>query len=652
MAKNLILTTIFDAVDKVSKTMVGMGRSVNRFVNQARNGMNRVEKSVSKLGGAFGGLATLIGGLAIGSAILTANLEAEKSMASLSSITGVTGKAFEGFQDKIREVSKSQKMFVGDTAKAFEIIGSMKSDLLSSADALGKVTEAAILLKKATGMELEESANALTNTLNQFGLGADQSLRVVNALAAGSKAGSAGVSQISESLIRFGSIASANNISLEESIALIETFGEKSLYSGESGTATRNMLIKMSALRGATGEAQKQLKKFGVNIDLVTDTSKPFIERLIEMKKVSKDAVAVQKIFGEDNMANVQSLFALTDTYTQMKLKIENTTVAMEQKATMTGTLSSKLEELKASFLNVTLATDKESDGLKNLKKALEWATNNIELLIKVTTVAVGAFIAFKTIMMVLTVVQWAANIAIAVGKGIQIASTAATWAMRASIIALRTVLVAAVIAQWSLNVALSANPIGLVIIGIAGLIATVLIVIKYWDEWGATLRKVFPGLALAADIIVNLYEGISKIVNIFQNNGWQDGFKAIGKVIFDFLISPIENLLILMSKIPGMASAIQPALDKISDIRKSMDVEVKTLAPQMAESGTFNPMQNFNPYSAVNPDAANVQQIIERTNSTNNSVTLDINDPKGMTKVSSNPNAVPIYTNKNLIRK
>ena len=65
-------------------------------------------------------------------------------------------------------------MFAGDTAKAFEIIGSAKPELLASADAMGLVTDAAITLSKATGDELESSAQSLTNTLNQFGLAADQ----------------------------------------------------------------------------------------------------------------------------------------------------------------------------------------------------------------------------------------------------------------------------------------------------------------------------------------------------------------------------------------------------------------------------------------------------------------------------------------------
>lgn len=42
--------------------------------------------------------------------------------------------------------------------------------------------------------------------------------------------------------------------------------------------------------------------------------------------------------------------------------------------------------------------------------------------------------------------------------------------------------------AQWLLNAAITANPIGLLVVAIAALIAMVVVAIKYYDKWGATL--------------------------------------------------------------------------------------------------------------------------------------------------------------------
>ena len=48
-------------------------------------------------------------------------------------------------------------------------------------------------------------------------------------------------------------------------------------------------------------EAQKQLAKFGVNLDVVTNKSLPLAERLKEFSKIGNDATAMVKVFGKEN---------------------------------------------------------------------------------------------------------------------------------------------------------------------------------------------------------------------------------------------------------------------------------------------------------------------------------------------------------------
>jgi hypothetical protein len=45
------------------------------------------------------------------------------------------------------------------------------------------------------------------------------------------------------------------------------------------------------------------------------------------------------------------------------------------------------------------------------------------------------------------------------------------------------TGLVSATAAQWGLNIAMNANPIGLIVLGLAAIIGVIVLVIKYWDE-------------------------------------------------------------------------------------------------------------------------------------------------------------------------
>jgi hypothetical protein len=47
------------------------------------------------------------------------------------------------------------------------------------------------------------------------------------------------------------------------------------------------------------------------------------------------------------------------------------------------------------------------------------------------------------------------------------------------------------VAAQWLLNVALTANPIGVIIMAIAALVAAIVFLIAYWDEFVAAISKI-----------------------------------------------------------------------------------------------------------------------------------------------------------------
>ena len=248
---------IFKAIDKITAPVRKMANTVKTFGRNAQVSMKRASISMSnfnkkvsmvhanvrtKIGGILGQLGRLgvgIGLLAVGTQVVQANIELDRSLASLSAITGKTGTQFEIFTKQVNQVAKAQTIFAGDTAKAFEVVASAQPILLDNAEALGRVTNAAITLSKASGDDLAASAQNLTGVMNQFNLAADQSERVMNALAAGSVAGSANITNVAASMKNFGAVASGANLSVEQSIALVEVMGSKSIFAEEAGTKLR-----------------------------------------------------------------------------------------------------------------------------------------------------------------------------------------------------------------------------------------------------------------------------------------------------------------------------------------------------------------------------------------------------------------------------
>ena len=60
--------------------------------------------------------------------------------------------------------------------------------------------------------------------MNQFSLGAEQSERTINVLAAGAKVGAASIAQTSEAMVNFGSVAAGANLSVEQAVGAVQVF--------------------------------------------------------------------------------------------------------------------------------------------------------------------------------------------------------------------------------------------------------------------------------------------------------------------------------------------------------------------------------------------------------------------------------------------
>jgi len=145
--------------------------------------------------------------------------------------------------------------------------------------------------------------------------------------------------------------------------------------------------------------------------------------------------------------------------------------------------------------------------------------------------------------------------------------------AATASLITHTVVTKAAAAAQWLLNAAMNANPIGLVIMAIAALVAIVTIVIKKYDEWGAALTFVLGPLGLIINIVMTIKRYWDSIVDAFSNGGFLEGIKQIGKALLDMVLYPVQRLLELLSNIPGLGNLAGKGADFIKEMRANLNM-------------------------------------------------------------------------------
>jgi TP901 family phage tail tape measure protein len=129
--------------------------------------------------------------------------------------------------------------------------------------------------------------------------------------------------------------------------------------------------------------------------------------------------------------------------------------------------------------------------------------------------------------------------------------------------------------AQWLLNAAMLANPIGLIIAGIAALIALVTVIIRKYDEWGAAITLAMGPLGAVINLVQSFRRNWEDVKSSFTDGGIIAGLKKIGAVILDALLMPIQQLLELVAKIPGLGDLAGNGADYINDLRKKLGVDM-----------------------------------------------------------------------------
>lgn len=592
MGATIKIPTIFTAVDKFSSVVSKMGKGIKTFGADSVSAMKRFDNKISSTFGKLSNLSQMALGLGVGAVFGLAiqnNIEYEDSLASVATITGVTGKGLADLEAMSMKTAVSQRMLGKDVLKAYELIGSAKPELLSNTKLLDEVTNSAVTLAKAGRMELAPAAESLTNTLNQFGLGGEKAKNIIDNLANGAQLGSASIVETSDSLAKFGTIAAATGTKVNESVALIQLVSpfEKG---AEAGTKLRNILGKMAGAKILPKDASLVLQRLGVNLDVVTDKSLPLSVRLKEMSKVGKNATDVMQVFGTENAALAQAVFNNVGSFDKMLAGVDKSGTALEQAKLQTNTFKSAIDNIKVSFLNTTTATQSQNSTLDAFKSILFAVGDNMDTVVTVALALVGAFVLLKVILIASTVATTAYNIVLGI-------STAITQnnkrALIGNVVAQNAYKVAMAIGTgvtWLATAATTAFGIALnlglwPILAIIAAVAAVILVIQNWSaitDWFGQKWEQFTSW---------ISELWGKVVSFFTEFDFKAMFIGIGQAIIDYMLFPLKGVLKLVAMIPGaVGEAAQSGLDKLNemtDLSAQFEGGKKEVLPSTTQAGS-----------------------------------------------------------------
>ncbi len=526
-----------EAVDQLDNKLEEAGKEAQQTGQKGAEAFDSVDKSIRNIE-----LTSLIQqvqmvGETLGQ-LATPAVDFEQSMADLSAITGSVGEELEDLTQTAREVGKASGLGASESARAFAILAGQIDVPIESLKVLQRET---ITLAQAGALPLEDAANAVAGTINQFGMEASEASRVVNVLAAGSRAGGAEVVDLSESFKVAGAAANAAGVSIEETAGALEVLAQNNTKGAEAGTAMRNMLVAMQTRLGI--DVSKTGFAGGLRV---------IQEELDKLQSPVERTTFLAKAFGRENMVAAQFLLSNADAVEEMTTAVTGTNSAMEQAEIRNDTWAHKMEVARAKIDDVLISMSSLSGSLLPMAGIIGEQVSKFSGLIPLVSSASKML------------------------QGFSIKTTVAT------------------VAQKGLNAVLRANPIGAVVTAISALVAGVVYAYNHFEgfrqsvqeTWGklqALWSMLYERLKPAFDLIGKIVGGALKIAFGWFAKQLEIVCTVIGAVAdgimdlikwFDKLLAPIDKACRKLGEFLGLRDkAAEPPAQPSETAQKMIDI-------------------------------------------------------------------------------
>jgi TP901 family phage tail tape measure protein len=465
----------------------------------------------------------------------------DASLKELSAITGVVGKDLDTIGGNAR---KSAVDFGGDASESVKsytlLLSKLTPEIAKNPEALDLMGDSIAKLGETMHGDLTGATTSAASAMNQFGVdltdpiaAAHEMDTMLNQMAASAKVGSQDVPVVAQALDQVGAVAKNANVSFAETNAALQVLGKYGKEGAEGGVALRNVLMTMGKKEFLPKEVLNQLQQAGVNIDVLSDKTRPLADRITELKKLSGKDEVLGAMFGAENTVAITGLLGSVDLLRDYTTQITQDQTALADMAATMGTSYQESKDRIVSYFDDIKLSIYGCTG-----EMLPFIDVGLEGIMGIMNLAPGLL------------------------------------AMKDLYVMLKESTIGQTIAQWDLNLAMDANPIGAIILAITALIAIVSAIIVYYDDWGAAISLVIGPLGWIINLVQSFVRHWDSITAAFEKGGIVGGLKRIGLVLLDALLYPVQQLLGLLSKIPGLGYLASGGAKYITEMRHKLSLD------------------------------------------------------------------------------
>src|SRR5690625_1802086 len=261
---------------EIRARMVLNNDEFKRKMNETRQDMKQTGFSAEQMNQDFGKIqkASLLVGTAVAAGIggsVKVAADFEQSMARVQAISGSTSEEFARQETAARKMSSETMFSASEAAEGMAFLAMAGFDVNEQIATLHEVLDAAI----AGNMDLEQSADVVTNIMTGFGLEAEDAGRAVDVLVKASTTANTDIPQLGEAMKYVGPVASSLGWSIEETAAAVGTLSDAGIQGGQAGTVLRASLL---ALTDPTGQTKKAMEELNIEVRDAEGNMKPMPE--------------------------------------------------------------------------------------------------------------------------------------------------------------------------------------------------------------------------------------------------------------------------------------------------------------------------------------------------------------------------------------
>lgn len=248
---------LFELFVKIGADISGAQDGIKKVGDEATSLNSKLANAAKGFGKfavkAIGWASTAVS--AIGGYVTKVGADFESAMSEVSAISGATGEELDSLTQKAKEMGASTKFSASESAEAFKYMAMAGWETSDMLDGISGVMN----LAAASGEELAEVSDIVTDAITAFGLQASDSAHFADVLAAASNSANTNVAMLGGSFKYVAPVAGALGYSIEDVSVALGMMANSGIKAEMAGRSLRLMLSRLASPTQDVEDAFEQL---------------------------------------------------------------------------------------------------------------------------------------------------------------------------------------------------------------------------------------------------------------------------------------------------------------------------------------------------------------------------------------------------------